>query len=243
MDSIMCINIPGVGLEALVEAENLASGGCRHRSEQERVANASLRHLLLQSGPVPEVGRSNTPHVVLEDTLRNRASFVRLVRAFDFSEIAAGLHGSVVDRLEDLLIELTCLGGFEGQTKSHERVGETVHTNADGAVAHVGATSLRDGVVVAVDDAVEVDSDDLGDIVELLEVVGTVLDEGWKGDGSQVTNSGLLWRRVLDDFGTQVRRLDRAQVLLVRFRYEKASVMLIDGMKNETYSWQRPCRP
>jgi hypothetical protein len=38
-----------------------------------------------------------------------------------------------------------------------------LHTNPDGAVAEVGSTSFRDGIVVDVDDTVKVVCDRLGD--------------------------------------------------------------------------------
>ena len=44
--------------------------------------------------------------------------------------------------------------------------GQTLHTNPDRVVMHVGATGLRDRVVVDVGDTVEVEGHDLGDIVK-----------------------------------------------------------------------------
>lgn len=107
----------------------------------------------------------------------NGASWVRLVWALDFSKIAAGLHASVVYGLEDLLVELTCLRGFKRHTESHEGVRKTIHTKTNRAVTHVREARLRDRVIVAVNDTVEVNGDDLGHIMQLLEVVFAVLDE------------------------------------------------------------------
>ena len=58
--------------------------------------------------------------------------------------------------------------------------------------------------------------DDLRDVMQLLEIVLAVLDKGRESDGSQVTYGGLVRRRVLDDLGAEVGRLDRAEILLVR---------------------------
>jgi uncharacterized protein (UPF0297 family) len=70
--------------------------------------------------------------------------------------------------------------------------------------------------VVDVNDLVEVGNDDLADVVELLEVVDSVLDERGEGERGQVADGDLIRGRVLDDLRAEVRRLDRAEVLLVR---------------------------
>jgi len=66
--------------------------------------------------------------------------------------------------------------------------------------------------------SVQVLGDDLGNLVELLEIVNSLLhvDKCGKSEGGQVTDGNLVGSRVLDDFGTQVGRLDGTQVLLVR---------------------------
>lgn len=67
----------------------------------------------------------------------------------------------MVDGLEDLEI------GFLGSLRIWSAMkGQTLHTTPDRAVTHVGATGLRDRVVVDVDDTVEVEDHDLGDIVK-----------------------------------------------------------------------------
>ena len=52
------------------------------------------------------------------------------------------------------------------------------YTNTHGAMAEVRTTSFRDWVGVDVNDAVQVVGDDLGDSVQLLEVVLAIDDEG-----------------------------------------------------------------
>lgn len=86
-------------------------------------------------------------------------------------------------------------------------------------MTHVGSASLRNGIVIYIDDAVEVAGDDLRNIVKLLEIVLAVRDESREGERGKITDGGFLWRRVLYDFSAQVGRLDGAQVLLVRFAY------------------------
>lgn len=126
----------------------------------------------------------------------------------------------MIDGLEYLLVEVCRLGAVERQTQSHERVGETLDTNANWAMAHVGLAGLGDRVVIHVDDAVEIECDDLADGVKLLEVVLFVGgDEGGESDGGEVANSDFVGGGVLDDLGTQVGRLDGAKVLLVRLAW------------------------
>jgi len=196
----------GVRLERLVVAEDLARRGRRHGRTHERVAEAVLRDLVLELGPVPEVGRRDVPQVVLEQALargraavelvrRVRARLARVLGSVLARHVARRLDRGVVDRLEDLEVELARLGRVEGEAECHEGVGEALHTDADGAVAHVAVLGLLDRVVVDVDDAVEVVGDDLGDVVELLEVVLAVLDEGREGDRREVAHGAARGRR------------------------------------------------
>jgi hypothetical protein len=86
-------------------------------------------------------------------------------------------------------------------------------------MTHVGSASLRNRVVIYIDDAVKVARDNLYNVVKLLEIILAVRDESREGERGKVTDGGFLRRRVLYDFGAQVGRLDGAQVLLIRFAY------------------------
>lgn len=72
---------------------------------------------------------------------------------------------------------------------------------------------FRDGIIVDVDDFVEVSSDDHGHIVQPLEVKHTIVDKAVEGYGGQVADSHLIRSTVLHYLCTQVARLDRAKVL------------------------------
>ena len=132
----------------------------------------------------------------------------------------------MIDCLEDLDVEVASFGRVEGDAEGHESVSETIDTHSDGTVTHVRVAGLRDWVVVDVDDLVEVECDDLRHLVELFKVVFVAADEGWKGEGSKVTDGGFIGRRVLDDLGAEVGRLDRAEVLLVRLACEGVSKLI-----------------
>lgn len=212
--------LPGVRLKALVEAQDLTCTGGRHRSAEEGVPQAMLGDLLLQPGPIPEVGGSYAPEVVLELALAGRRAFVRLIGAIDSGDLAGSFESSVIDGFENLLVEQPGLRAVEGHAQSHEGISEALDTDADGTVAHVGLASLGNGVVVDVDDAVQVERDHLGDVVKLLEVVRLVgADEGGERDGSEVADGDLIRRGVLDDLRAEVGRLNGAKVLLIGFAW------------------------
>ena len=59
-------------------------------------------------------------------------------------EVKRTPHRAVVDRLEDVLVELARGVSFVGQAELHERVGQALDADADGAVAHVGVLGLLD---------------------------------------------------------------------------------------------------
>jgi hypothetical protein len=122
----------------------------------------------------------------------------------------------MVDGLEDLNVEFFGSCGLEWHAEHHEGIGKTLHTNSDRSMARVGLPRFRDGVVVDVDDAVQVECDNLSNIVQLLEVVLAVRDKGRERDGCEVANRSLIRGGVLDDLCAQIGGFDRPQVLLVR---------------------------
>lgn len=64
------VDVGGVGLEALVVAEDLAGGGGGHGGHQEGVPHAVLGDHLPQRCPVPAIGRGHLPHVRLQNSLQ-----------------------------------------------------------------------------------------------------------------------------------------------------------------------------
>ena len=117
----------------------------------------------------------------------------------------------MADGLKDLNVEIARLWRVEGDSDSHECIGKTVDTDADGTVTHVGVASIDDCIVIHVNDLVHT----------------TTLATSWSFSNSsvegrerrrrQVADSGLIRRRVLDDLRAKVRRLDRTEVLLIGF--------------------------
>eukprot|EP00754_Rhynchopus_humris_P024464 Rhum_TRINITY_DN14894_c1_g1::Rhum_TRINITY_DN14894_c1_g1_i1::g.125998::m.125998 len=221
-------------LEALVVAQDLAGRRRRHRRHEQRVADAVLRNRRAQTVPVVQgvaPPRRLPPQVELQLPLRHRRPGVRLERAGLLRQRAAGRQRGEVDRLEDVLLQLARGRRREREPQQREEVGQALYTEPDGTVPHVALARGADGVVVAVDDAVEVAGHDLhggaeGVVVEAPALgsrrVG--LQELRQGEGREVADSHLVRRRVLDDLRAKVAALDRAEVLLVRLRVARVLV-------------------
>src|SRR6267154_4771964 len=97
--------VPCVRLKTLVETQNLACRRSRHRCDEKRVTQAMFSNPLLQSSPVPQLGGRDIPQVILQLSLRRRTTFICFIRALRLCHLTTGLHRSVVDGLEYLLIE------------------------------------------------------------------------------------------------------------------------------------------
>lgn len=202
--SIQAKDLRSVWLEALVIAQDLRSTGSRHRCNQQTVSQSSVDDLLLERVPFPEVRRRDTPKIELELTLTRWGALESRVRAFFYCKLVRSLDSGVVDGLKDLLVELTSRCRVERQTKSHEGIGETLHTDTDRPVTHVGVLGFLYWVVVDVNDLVQVASYSLGDGVQLLKVVCAVPDKAGQSDRSQVADSDFIRSRVFNDLGAQV---------------------------------------
>lgn len=92
------------------------------------------------------MAETNTDHIWEVNSsahpFAHRRTTVGLVRSKLFSQFAAGLQGGVVDGLKDLDVEQLGLRAFKWITHEDESIGETLHPDSDGPVAHVGPLSL-----------------------------------------------------------------------------------------------------
>lgn len=123
----------------------------------------------------------------------------------------------MVDRFEDLFIQLLCFWGVEWETKGEECVCETLNTETDGSVSHIALSGFGDGVMIDFDDFVEVSGQDLNDFVEAAEIVfsSSGIYKGRKSEGSQVADGDLVRCGVLNDLSAEVGAPNRSQILLV----------------------------
>src|SRR6056300_488863 len=82
---------------------------------------------------------------------------------------------------------------------------------------HVRASSSLYGIEVAVDDSIQVFSDDLRHLMKFIVVksLGLLVDILGKGDGCEIANRSLILVRILQDLCAQVGTLDDTQILLV----------------------------
>mmetsp|Transcript_75449 Transcript_75449/g.211527 ORF Transcript_75449/g.211527 Transcript_75449/m.211527 type:complete len:231 (+) Transcript_75449:938-1630(+) len=141
-------------------------------------------------------------------------------------EFATGRDGSKVNGLKDQLVHGLGLFGFKGILHHHKGIRQSLNTNSNGSVTHVGILSLGDGVVVAVNDLVKVAGDHHGNFLELVvvkdglsssqsfHVLGSSHQLG-QTDTGQVAHGRLIRSSVLHDFSAQVTASNRSQVLLV----------------------------
>jgi hypothetical protein len=173
--------------------------------------------ILSKGLPVPQVRGLNVPHVELKNTLGGRRTLKSRVRTLLLGELHGSSQGSVVDSLEDLLVELSSLGRLERHAQGKESIGKTLDTETNRSVTHVAVASLLDRVVVHIDDLVQVTDNDLTDFVQLLEVVTSVIvvDKRRKCQRGKVANSDLIRGTVLNDLSAQVGASDGTEVLLV----------------------------
>lgn len=72
----------------------------------------------------------------------------------------------------------------------HKGISKTLHANTNGAMPHIASASFGDGVVVNVNDTVEVVGNNFGHVMELFEVVFAVGDEGGEGWLQTAVSSG-----------------------------------------------------
>jgi hypothetical protein len=210
-------NSPSIRFEALIKAQHLTRRSSRHRSDQQRIPQSIPRNIHLQRTPIPQIRRRDAPQIILQLSLLSGTAHPRLVWPILRRDLARSLQGPGVYRLEDLDIEFLRLGGVEGHTEGHEGVGEPLDPDPDGTVTEVGSARFWDGVVVAVDDAVEIECDGFGDGMEFLKVVFTIGDIGGESERGEVADGDLIRGSVFDDLGAEVGRLDGTEVLLVRF--------------------------
>jgi len=82
-------------------------------------------------------------------------------------------------------------------------------------MSHIRSVSFGRGIVVHIDYMVEVVGNNFGYVMEPIEVVLAIGDEGGESKGGEVANSSFIGGRVFNDFSAEVGRLDGAKVLLI----------------------------
>ena len=70
-------------------------------------------------------------------------SWVAFIVSILFGQFTGRFQSAVVDRLENLLVELLSLGALERVAHEDERVGQTLDADADRTVSHIGSFRLH----------------------------------------------------------------------------------------------------
>merc|ERR1719234_2437287 len=176
-----------------------------------------LGNLGLKGCPVLEVGGCNTPHVILQLALRHWAAFIGGVGSLNFSKLARGFQGTVVDSLKDLFVKQASLLRLKRQPHENVSVSKALDTNSNRPVSHVAVPRLLNGVEVHLNDLVQVLRCHLGHLLKALKVVGVrlLVHKCIDGNGCKIADCYFIRSRVLYDFCAKVGTLDGPQILLV----------------------------
>ena len=130
-----------------------------------------LYNPLLQGSPViPSCLWLHAPHVVLQNALRCGRPRKGAVRPVLLRQVARRRERGVIHGLKDAPIQGARLVAAERQVQQHERVGQPLDPDADGAVRQVADARLRRGVIIHVNHAVQVLGHDARHLVQLLKV-------------------------------------------------------------------------
>lgn len=144
------------------------------------------------------------PQIELELALGSGAALKCRVGSISLGEFGRSEACSVVDGLKNHLVDFDGLRGFEWSPHFNEGIGHSLHTNSNGSMAEVAIPCLGDGVVVDIDDFVEVCGDYLGDFHQSIVIEDSVINELLEVDRSEIANSYFIWVGVLDDFGAEI---------------------------------------
>eukprot|EP00438_Fugacium_kawagutii_P014958 Skav234160 [mRNA] locus=scaffold572:66643:67359:- [translate_table: standard] len=143
------------------------------------------------------------------------AAGISLVGPMDCCQFHGCLAGCEVHGLEDVFVQAASLIALKRQLQHQECISQTLHSQSNWPMAHVGTTSFFHWIVVSIDHFVQVLGNHLRHFIELLEVKNITLHKGRQGNGRKVADRNLIWGGVLNDLCAQIGAMDGAQVLLV----------------------------
>ena len=146
------------------------------------------------------------PEIELQLAFGGRGSFIAGEGTFLLSQINRLIDSSVVDGLEYLLVQLGSFLALEGDEQLLKNISQTLNSNADGSMPEIGISCFRNGVVVQVNDFVQVSGADSCDSHQLLDVECFVLPiyESRKGDGGQIAHCNFIFAGVFHNFSAEV---------------------------------------
>ena len=82
-------------------------------------------------------------------------------------------------------------------------------------MAVVGSFGLRNGIIISIDDFIEISRNDFGYFVEFLKIKSPTGNIARQCQGSQIAHRHLIGVGIFHNFGAEVRTAYRTNVLLV----------------------------
>lgn len=126
------------------------------------------------------------------------------------SEFATGFHRGIVDRFEDISIQLLSFFALERETHQTECISQTLNTDTNGSMTKVRcfrlakyrkmnsysaiqrASYFQQRIEVHIDDSVQIANDDTRHLNEFIEIEGSIgSDESVQSDRRQIADSDL----------------------------------------------------
>ena len=113
----------------------------------------------------------------------------------------------MVDCLEYPEVQVASVVAFKRNTHHGIGIGETLDTDADGSMAKIGRTSFGNGVIVDIDDFIQILGDNFDDFVQLFKVkarclcpIARVRYKTWQTYARQIAYGDLIRGGIFDDF-------------------------------------------
>ena len=94
---------------------------------------------------------------------------------------------------------------------------QSLYTNSDRPVFHIGIPGFFNRVIISIDDPVEIFGDFNCYFKQFLMIEFSINDKPGKRKGCQVTNGHFFRRSIFHYFCTEIAALDGTQVLLIAF--------------------------
>ncbi len=155
------------------------------------------------------------PKIALELTLGRRRTLERRKGTLLFCNVNARILSRKLDVLKDFAVESACLLRGPRNTKLGKHIRKTLNANANGTMASIGITALLRGLLIEINDLIQVVRENRSHLTKSLEVEGPTLHETRQAQRTQIADGCLVGRRVLNDFGTEITGLDRSKMLLI----------------------------
>ena len=114
--------------------------------------------------------RVNMPHIKLKYAFGCRRPFEGFVCAITLGQFHRCVKRGIINRFKNLSVEDAGFFAMEWNIHHHKNVGQALHANPDRAVAQIARSGFICGVVINIDDLVQIVNDEGGYAFEFGEV-------------------------------------------------------------------------